>query len=253
MVISKNNVIVHSEYYIGALDSLTKEDGKFSTDKKDEKPDPVKDALNAFCIYRIQIVRDYQHVTKDKEKGEFDKLFDKARTSFHAIRYMSIVTFIIGVTFLMFALYFALTYGNDDIVYAIMFGGTGFGFFVAHFIYGPTTGIQNAYANLLQAEIASVNYLNQMAFWLKGLNSDNPDDFKNASKQLRDITRETMDTLEQYLEKPNGTRSLPWQNNRKSNKSADDATRRVRYEKIDNFFDSDGSGKEGKTAKDVSS
>ena len=237
---------------IGALHWAEKEDGKSSTEMEDGRPASVDAALKAFCIDRIQVARDYQHSSTVKRKGEFDKLFDKARTSFHAIRYMSIVTFAIGVTFLMFALYFALTAGNQDIVYAIMFGGTGFGFFVAHFIYGPTTGIQNAYANLLQAEIASVNYLNQMAFWLKALDSSNPEEFKHASEQLNKITGETMAMLEQYLEKDNGTRSLPWQNNRKSNKSTDDVTRQVGNEKIDNFIDIDIGGKEEKKAKTVS-
>lgn len=242
----------HSECFIGIFNRTQKENGKSSTEMEDGRPASVDAALEAFCIDRIQIARDYQHISTSKRRGEFDKLFNKARTSFHAIRYMSIVTFAIGVTFLMFALYFALTADNQDIVYAIMFGGTGFGFFVAHFIYGPTTGIQNAYANLLQAEVASVNYLNQMAFWLRALNSSNPEDFKHASKQLNEITRETMALLEQYLEKDNGTRSLPGQNNRKTNKSTNEVTRQVGDEKIDNFIDSDVSGKEEKTVKTVS-
>jgi hypothetical protein len=167
-----------------------------------QKQKTIEEAVEDFRIHRLEKVKEY-----DDTNGDFDTMFRKARTSFHIIRYMSIVTFGLGVVSIILALIFGYTSRYDsqdnlqDSLLTIVFGGMGITSFVVHFIFAPATRIQIAMSNLLQAEIASVNYLNQMAFWLEFLTSPELDKRKYASEQLRDITTETLGMLEKYLEK----------------------------------------------------
>jgi hypothetical protein len=134
-------------------------------------------------------------------------MFKKARTSFHIIRWMSIVTFCIGVASIILALVNACyaRYNSTNLVQdnllTVVFAGMSVTSFVVYFIVAPATRIQIAVSNLLQAEIASVNYLNQMSIWLEALTSPNSEERKCASEQLRVITTETMENLEKYLER----------------------------------------------------
>jgi hypothetical protein len=159
--------------------------------------------------------QDFQQQLAMKTANEFNELnitihknnFNNASKTYERISLMSSVMFGTGIGLFIFAaLYGAF---SQQLSYTFVFAGLGAANFIALFILKPMDKSQEALSNLLQAEIAYMNYSNQITLWgsmylvPKGFPPQlDPASIKTTSEELQKLTRETMDLLQTYIETP---------------------------------------------------
>ncbi len=151
------------------------------------------------------------------ELGEYtvqilkDTLNNAAR-AYKRITLMNSVMFSTGIGLFIFAAgYGAL---SREIVYSLVFGGLGAASFVALFLLGPIEKTQNALSNLVQVEVAFMNFFEQVAFWenfamipKEPQGPPDPANIEKASLILQERTTETMALLQYYVESFSGDRT----------------------------------------------
>jgi hypothetical protein len=159
--------------------------------------------------------QDFQQQLAMKTANEFTELnitihknnFNNASKTYERISRMSSVMFGTGIGLFIFAaLYGAF---SQQLSYTFVFAGLGAANFIALFILKPMEKSQEALSNLLQAEIAYMNYSNQVTLWgsmylvPRGFPPQlDPASIKTTSEELQNLTRETMDLLQTYIETP---------------------------------------------------
>lgn len=181
------------------------EDLQFQRLKMRERLDAQVERVNDLGRYTVKILKD---------------TLENARSAYHRITLMNSIMFFTGIAlFLCAAAYGAIF---KDTNYTLVLAGLGAANFVALFVLGPIERTQNALSNLVQVEIAFMNYFEQITFWEnfalapKG-NPPMPDpaNIKEASDQLQRRSHETIQLLQEYVENP-----AP-RTDRAANKSAD--------------------------------
>ena len=144
---------------------------------------------------------------------------DNARSAYHRITLMNTIMFLVGMSLLIFAALYA-AFSQQQKIYSLVFGGLGVANFIAIFIIKPIERTQTALSNLVQVEIAFMNYFEQITMWdtyaaPKGNPPIlNPADIEKASALLQERSRETIDLLQKYIE------GLPGTSSRKGRKRA---------------------------------
>jgi hypothetical protein len=137
----------------------------------------------------------------------FKTTLDNAARTYRSISLMNKVLFWLGVGLVIAsAIYGAVT---GDQLLATAFGTIGAGTIFGLFLLGPITRSQHALSNLVQSEIAFMNYFEQITLWdayaltptgfPPALNQDN---IARASVELQKRSAETMALLEEYTEAP---------------------------------------------------
>jgi hypothetical protein len=159
--------------------------------------------------------QNFQQQLAMKTANEFTELnitihknnFKNASKTYERISLMSSIMFGTGIGLFIFAaLYGAF---SQQLSYTFVFAGLGAANFIALFILKPMDKSQEALSNLLQAEIAYMNYSNQVTLWGSmylvptGFPPRlDPASIKTTSEELQKLTRETMDLLQTYIETP---------------------------------------------------
>jgi hypothetical protein len=95
-----------------------------------------------------------------------------------------------------------------EIHFSGVFAGLGTASFIGFFFLGPIQKTQVALSNLIQAEIAFMNYFEQISFLesYAGIPKENapglldPERMEKASDMLQTRSRETIELLQKYLE-----------------------------------------------------
>lgn len=134
--------------------------------------------------------------------------FLHARTTYKAITWMNWIMFGTGIGLFIFAALYA-AYSREKI-YSLLFGGLGAASFVAQFILGPIEKTQRALSNLVQTEVAFMNYFDQILFWEGVANipramppgmppSPDPANIEKASAALQERSRETIELLKRSV------------------------------------------------------
>jgi len=181
------------------------EDLQFQRLKMRERLDAQIERVNDLGRYTVKSLKD---------------TLENARSAYHRITLMNSIMFFTGIgLFLCAAAYGAI---SKDTSYTFVLAGLGAANFVALFVLGPIERTQNALSNLVQVEIAFMNYFEQITFWEafalapKG-NPPMPDpaNIKEASDQLQRRSHETIRLLQEYVENP------PPRTARATTKSAD--------------------------------
>lgn len=131
---------------------------------------------------------------------------DNARKTYKKITVMNTVMFIVGISLFVFAAGYAV-FSRDQKIYSLVFAGLGVANFVALFILKPIEQTQNALSNLVQVEIAFMNFWQQMTLWeymanLPRTDAPGPDpaNIEKSSAKLQDICEKTMRLLQTYVE-----------------------------------------------------
>jgi hypothetical protein len=130
---------------------------------------------------------------------------NNAKLTYQLITLMNAIMFSMGVgLFLFAAIYGAL---SRNLTFTAAFAGLGAASFVALFMLGPIDKTQDALSNLIQAEVAFMNYFDQMCFLeacaqcpAPGTNVPCVPNIERASALLQQRTQETLDLLQTYLE-----------------------------------------------------
>jgi hypothetical protein len=133
----------------------------------------------------------------------FRDTLDTARNAYKRIVWMNTVMFVTGISLFIFAaLYAALS--QQQKIYSLVFGGLGVANFVALFISDPINKTQAALSNLVQVEIAFMNFFEQITIWdaFAGQPPLNPANIEKASATLQERSREVIEMLEKYIEEP---------------------------------------------------
>ncbi len=132
---------------------------------------------------------------------------DNARSAYHRITLMNTIMFLVGLSLLIFAALYA-AFSQQQKIYSLVFGGLGVANFIVLFIIKPIERTQTALSNLVQVEIAFMNFFEQITMWdAYAAPKGNPPilspaDIEKASAQLQQRSRETMDLLQRYIEEP---------------------------------------------------
>jgi hypothetical protein len=147
---------------------------------------------------------------RQKEMGDFTLsllkgTLNNAKLTYQLITLMNAIMFCMGVgLFLFAAVYGAL---SRNLTFTAAFAGLGAASFVALFMLGPIDKTQDALSNLIQAEVAFMNYFDQMCFLEAFAQCPAPGTYlpcvpnlERASALLQQRTRETLDLLQTYLE-----------------------------------------------------
>jgi ABC-type multidrug transport system fused ATPase/permease subunit len=128
----------------------------------------------------------------------FKESIDSSKHTFARISMMSYVIFGVGISLFVAAAVLGLVQGKE--VFSIAFGTFGVATFVSFFIFSPMRNVQVALSNLLQAEIAFMNFWDQLHFWAPFGISQDINKKKEASSRLQQVTKEIMDMLEKNIE-----------------------------------------------------
>jgi hypothetical protein len=135
----------------------------------------------------------------------FKNTLDNARKTYRSVTWMNRILFALGIgLFVAAAVYSAVA---QQKLYGLFFGGLGTVAFVGFFVLGPIEKTQAALSNLVQVEIAFMDFFEQITVWeayaLSGsAPGGDPAKIEKASKMLQQRARETIDLLQTYVEKP---------------------------------------------------
>ncbi len=183
-------------------------------------PGAVPPAMQGGIPMRPEDVEFQRAMMKDrftKQMARMDKLndyslslimgtFDSAKSTYRTITWMNRIMFVVGIALFLFAgLY---TVFAEQKIYSLVFCGLGAASFVALFLLGPIDKTQRALSNLVQAEVAFMNYFDQLTFWENYAQiprqtpqgGPDPLNIERASQGLQERSRETMELLQLYVE-----------------------------------------------------
>ncbi|MBI3825677.1 MAG: hypothetical protein HY294_06765 [Candidatus Rokubacteria bacterium] len=132
--------------------------------------------------------------------------FDSAKSTYKTITWMNRVMFAVGIGLFLFAALYAVY--SEQKIYSLVFGGLGVASFVTLFMLGPIDKTQRALSNLVQAEIAFMNYFDQISFWENYAQAPqvippgapDPANIARASVGLQERSRETIELLQRFVE-----------------------------------------------------
>jgi hypothetical protein len=130
---------------------------------------------------------------------------NNAKLTYQLITLMNAVMFLMGVGLFLFAAIYGAN--SRNLTFTAAFAGLGVASFVALFLLGPIDKTQDALSNLIQAEVAFMNYFDQMCFLeacaqcpAPGTNTPCVPNIERASALLQQRTQQTLDMLQTYLE-----------------------------------------------------
>jgi len=131
---------------------------------------------------------------------------DNARRAYFRITWMNTIMFVSGMSLLIFAALYA-AFSQQQKIYSLVFGGLGVANFVTLFIMKPIERTQAALSNLVQVEVAFMNYFEQITIWdaFAGQPKGNPPaldlgNIEKASLVLQERSRETIELLQRFIE-----------------------------------------------------
>ena len=158
-------------------------------------------AANDMAKFQVQRAQELQTYTLNL----FKSTLDNARKTYRSVTWMNRILFALGIgLFLAAAVYSAVA---DRKIWGLFFGGLGTVVFVGFFVLGPIEKTQAALSNLVQVEVAFMNFFEQITVWeayaLSGAApGGDPTKIEKASKMLQQRARETIDLLQKYVERP---------------------------------------------------
>jgi hypothetical protein len=114
------------------------------------------------------------------------------------------IMFYFGIFLLLTAVFVAIFTEKES--YSILFGGIGFLQIVSSFFVGSMERSQKAISDLIQVEVAYLNYFEQVALWenyASTINDSNKIDKSNIEKaadKIHSCAKDTLDMLQNKIE-----------------------------------------------------
>lgn len=141
------------------------------------------------------------------------RTLDHARSAYRTITWMNGAMFITGIGLFLFAAIYGAV--SKDTSYTLVLAGLGAANFIALFMLGPIERTQTALSNLVQVEIAFMNYFEQITFWETYALAPDPmtgapnhNRINEASEQLQRRSQETILLLQAYVENTGSSRPV---------------------------------------------
>ena len=95
---------------------------------------------------------------------------------------------------------------TDESAYSVLFGGVGFLQIIASFFVGSMQRSQKAISDLIQVEIAFLNYFEQTTLWEQYASIKDSsgeiiiENFEKANDKINSCAKETTELLQKYIE-----------------------------------------------------
>jgi hypothetical protein len=126
---------------------------------------------------------------------------ETARNAYGRIVWMNTIMFLTGISLFIFAALYA-AFSQQQKIYSLVFGGLGVANFIALFMRDPIKRTQQALSNLVQVEIAFMNFFEQITIWDAFAQQPpiNLANIERASASLQQRSREVIQMLETYIE-----------------------------------------------------
>lgn len=132
----------------------------------------------------------------------FQQSIEDSRKFFKKIFLISYGVFAIGI--IMFIIAFLSGLGLFGSTYAvsstIIFGVLGVITLLIYFAYDPSLRVQLGISNILKIEMIFMNFWDQVNFWRPYGNSSDDEKKKEASEQMHNTARTSIEFLQQYLD-----------------------------------------------------
>lgn len=132
----------------------------------------------------------------------FQQSIEDSRKFFKKIFFISYGVFAIGI--IMFTIAFLSGLGlfgsNFAVSSTIIFGVLGVITLLMYFIYDPSLRVQLGISNILKIEMIFMNFWDQVNFWRPYGNSSDDEKKKEASDQMHNTARTSIEFLQQYLD-----------------------------------------------------
>jgi hypothetical protein len=162
--------------------------------------------------YNTKFIKQVEHISENVTKYSIDVLkmsIGSSKKAFDRISLMFYIIFAVGITLFILSAISGLL--GDRSYESAIFGTLGLINFVVFFIFGPSSNVQRALSNLLQAEIIFINFWDQLHFWVPyGLSKDKHEKEMGSAK-LQELTEKILKMLESYLEKGGSQGMFNWQ------------------------------------------
>jgi hypothetical protein len=169
---------------------ITQEDVQYERAKMRERTDAQITRATELGNYTVSILK---------------QTLDNARSAYYLITLMNKVMFFTGITLFVGASVYGVI--SKETAQSALIAGLGIVNFVALFLLGPIERTQTALSNLVQVEIAFMNYFEQITFWeifalapSGNPPAPSPGNIKEASAQLQIRSQETIALLQTYVE-----------------------------------------------------
>jgi len=155
----------------------------------------------------LQIIEERHKSAKKLEEIAQSALADainRAKSTQQWILYLNIAMFVFGVILIGVAVY--VSYSEKNSAYSILFGGVGFLQIVASFFVGSFQRAQKAVSDLVQIEIAYLNYFEQVSLWeiYASVIDENycidESKVEKAARQIQICSKETIRLLQKNIE-----------------------------------------------------
>jgi len=173
---------------------MSPEDLKFERAKYQQRIDAQLKRATDLSTYTASILRE---------------TLDNARSAYFLITLMNRVMFFTGITLFVGASIYGVI--SKETAQSAMIAGLGVVNFIGLFLLGPIERTQVALSNLVQVEIAFMNYFEQITFWEAfalapsgNPPAPSPANIREASAALQLRSQETIALLQTYVE-GNGT------------------------------------------------
>lgn len=169
-------------------------------------PDPIEEQ-HLLLHQRVAVAQAERFIRMGDETAQVLKTtFDNATRSYKAITYMCIAMFSVGLSIFTISSVYGIFF-TDNRGWALAFSGMGAGTFIAVFVTGAIRKTQTALSNLVQVDIAFMNFFEQITLWdnYAGLPEGDPPrpdptKFEQASKTLQARSAETMELVQKFTE-----------------------------------------------------
>ncbi len=163
---------------------------QFQQEKMRERLAAQVARMNELGAYTVQILK---------------STLGNATTTYMTITWMNVAMFVTGLAlFIVAAVYGAVA---REKIYSLVFAGMGAATFTTIFLVNPISQTQAALSNLVQVEIAFMDYFEQLTFWEGFALAPNPQshepdpaNIERASALLQQRSRETIELLQVYVE-----------------------------------------------------
>ena len=172
---------------------------------------PEMPAADAAMFRQLQLHRLQEQLARADDLGKytvelFKKTLGNAERTYRRITMMNSTMFGLGIALVVASAIYGPVTGKA--LLPLVFGSLGVATVLAMFLTGPIKKTQTALSNLVQAEIAFMNFFEQITYWenyaqLPRDDAPLPDPAKveHASEMLQQRSQETIQLLQEYLEK----------------------------------------------------
>lgn len=170
-------------------------------DTSDLDPEKQHQIILRYILERFNSSRELQQTAQQA----LNDAINRAKETQCWIKTSNMIMFFFGIVLIAIAVYQGYT--TDKAAYSVLFGGVGFLQIVASFFVGSMQRSQKAISDLIQVEVAYLNYFEQVTLWeqyasIKDTTTNKIDkaNLEKAADKIHACAKETLELLQKEIE-----------------------------------------------------